>query len=177
MATVPQGLEGVMNSSSETVAFWDDDSKTIPKRRFRRRVGLCRPLSGARSRRRSTAQPRAARGLQRAEVDRENRLLEWRYMPHDLPTQGKPSTSRRGGGSQRATSKRWSTICAYSCAFRRAGRPSRRQRYSTLALYAPPRRVALGAATTEQSARRARRYTRQWILSGAPARLVRYSGQ
>src|SRR5215212_660275 len=61
------------------------NSKTIPKRRFRPRVGLCCPLSGARSRRRSAAQPRASRGLQRAEVDCAHRLLEWRYMPHDLP--------------------------------------------------------------------------------------------
>src|SRR5215211_2670043 len=74
-------LEGVMNFSSETVAFWYGDSKTIPKRRFRRRVGLCRPLSGARSRRRASAQPRAARGLQRAEVDRAHRLCLALYAP------------------------------------------------------------------------------------------------
>src|SRR5215213_2754526 len=47
----------------------------------------------------------------------------WRYMPHDLLTQGKPSTSR-GGGSLLAYSRRWSTICVYSCGFRRAERPS-----------------------------------------------------
>jgi hypothetical protein len=37
----------------------------------------------------------------------------WRYMPHELPTQGKPSTSRRGGDSLLAYSSRWSRICAY----------------------------------------------------------------
>jgi hypothetical protein len=63
-----------MNFSWETVASWHGYSKTIPKRRFRRRVGLRSPLPGARSRGRSSAQPRAARGLQRAEVDCENRL-------------------------------------------------------------------------------------------------------
>ena len=67
-------LEGVMNFSWETVASWHGHSKTIPKRRFRRRVGLRSPLPGARSRGRSSAQPRAARGLQRSEVDCENRL-------------------------------------------------------------------------------------------------------
>src|SRR5919112_897230 len=36
----------------------------------------------------------------------------WRYMPHDLPTQGKPHTSRRGGGSLLAYSRRGSTISA-----------------------------------------------------------------
>src|SRR5215218_2443355 len=63
-----------MNFSSETVAFWHGDSKTIPKRRFRRRVGLCRSVSGTRSRRRPSAQPRVARGFQRAEMGCENRL-------------------------------------------------------------------------------------------------------
>jgi hypothetical protein len=41
-------LEGVMNSDPEAVASWHGYSKTIPKRRFRRRVGLCCPLLGAR---------------------------------------------------------------------------------------------------------------------------------
>src|SRR5215216_7271303 len=67
-------LEGVMNFDSETIAFWHGDSKTIPKRRFRRRVGLCRSLSGPRSRRRASAQPRVARGLQWAQMDSQNRL-------------------------------------------------------------------------------------------------------
>jgi len=30
----------------------------------------------------------------------------WRYMPHDLPTQGRRSTSKRGGGSKRECSRR-----------------------------------------------------------------------
>src|SRR5215204_1835111 len=80
----------------------------------------------------------------------------WRYMPHDLPPWEAVYQQTR----------RWSTICAYSCGFRRAGRPIRRQRYSTLAPCAPPRRAALGAATTGRSARRVRRYTRRWILWG-----------
>jgi transposase len=74
-----------MNFSSETVAFWYGDSKTIPKRRFRRRVGLCRSISGTRSRRRPSAQPRPARGLQWTEVGCVRTGSPWRYMPHDLP--------------------------------------------------------------------------------------------
>jgi transposase len=74
-----------MNFNPEAVAFWYGDSKTIPKRRFRRRVGVCCSVPGARSRRCSTAQPRLARGVQWTEVDRAHWLLEWRYMPHDLP--------------------------------------------------------------------------------------------
>jgi transposase len=41
----------------------------------------------------------------------------WRYMSHDLPPWEAPYTSRRGGGFQRAFSRRWSTICAYCCGF------------------------------------------------------------
>src|SRR5215217_2689557 len=67
-------LEGVMNSSSNAVASRHGESKTVPERRFRRRMGLRSPLSSAGPRRRSAAQPRASGGLQRAEVDRENRL-------------------------------------------------------------------------------------------------------
>jgi transposase len=74
-----------MNFDSETIAFWYGDSKTIPKRRFRRRVGLCRPLSGPRSRRRPSAQPRVARGLQWALRWIVRTGSAWRYMPHDLP--------------------------------------------------------------------------------------------
>jgi hypothetical protein len=63
-----------MNFSSDAVAFRYGDSKIIPKRRFRRRVGLRSPLPGAPSRRCSAAQPRLARSLQWTEVDRAHRL-------------------------------------------------------------------------------------------------------
>ncbi len=63
-----------MNFNPEAVACRHGSSKTIPKRRFRRRVGVCCPVPGARSRRRSTAQPRLARGVQWTEVDRAHRL-------------------------------------------------------------------------------------------------------
>jgi transposase len=74
-----------MNFNPEAVASWHGNSKTIPKRRFRRRVDLCRTLPGARSRKRPSAQPRLARGVRWTEVDRAHRLLEWPYMPHELP--------------------------------------------------------------------------------------------
>src|SRR5919205_2099117 len=63
-----------MNFNPEAVACGHGNSKTIPKRRFRRRVGLCCLVPGTRSRRRSTAQPRLARGVQWTEVDRAHRL-------------------------------------------------------------------------------------------------------
>src|SRR3954449_11618520 len=69
-----KSLEGVMNFIWEAIASWHGDSKTIPKRCFRRRVGLRSPVSGARSRRRTPAHPRVARGLERTEVGGENRL-------------------------------------------------------------------------------------------------------
>src|SRR5215212_5926622 len=101
----------------------------------------------------------------------------WRYMPrHTIFRRGKPSTSRRGGGCLRTSSKRWSMICAYSCAFRKTERQIRRRPYSTLAPYAPPLRAALGAAMTDTSTRRARRCTRGGGHSGTPARLVGHSG-
>lgn len=57
-----------MNSSSCAVAFGHAEQKALPKRRFRRRVDICRPVPGARARRRPSAHPRSARGLQRAQV-------------------------------------------------------------------------------------------------------------
>jgi transposase len=63
-----------MNSSSDAVASRHGESKTVPERRFRRRMGLCCPLSSAGPRRCSAAQSRASGGLQRTEVDRAHRL-------------------------------------------------------------------------------------------------------
>lgn len=50
---------------------------------------------------------------------------------------GRLYTSRRSGGFRRAFSRRWSTICAYCCAFRRAERQSigRRTRLAHPRLY------------------------------------------
>jgi hypothetical protein len=68
------GLEGVMDFDPEAVACGHGNSKTIPKRRFRRRMGVCCPVLGARARGRSTAQPRFARGVRWTEVDRAHWL-------------------------------------------------------------------------------------------------------
>src|SRR5215208_7498861 len=106
-----------------------------------------------------------ARSSTGSEVDCENRLCLALYATRPA-TLGSCLPADEEVALWAASSKRWSTICAYSCAFRRAGRPIRRRRYSTLALYAPPRSVALGAVTTARSARRARRFTRRWILWG-----------
>src|SRR5215212_8679622 len=80
----PPSLEGVMNFNPETVACGYDNSKTMPKRRFRRRVGVCCPYLA----------------LVREDAPQRNHELReafnglrwivrtgsaWRYMPHDLP--------------------------------------------------------------------------------------------
>src|SRR5215217_7836756 len=67
-------LEGVMNFSPEAVACGYGYSKTIPERRFRRGVGVRCSVPGARSRRRSTVQPRLARSVQWTKVDRAHWL-------------------------------------------------------------------------------------------------------
>ena len=74
-----------MNFSSGTVASRYGYSKTIPERRFRRGVGVRRPVPGAGARGCASARARPQRGFQRTEVGGSHRLLEWRYMPHDLP--------------------------------------------------------------------------------------------
>src|SRR5829696_3839900 len=53
-------LEGVMNFDSGTVASRYGYKKTIPQRRFRRRVGVRRPVSGARPGGRTPARARPA---------------------------------------------------------------------------------------------------------------------
>src|SRR5215211_2936136 len=101
--TCAELLEGVMNFNPGAVASWYGNSKTIPKRRFRRRVGLCRPLPGARSRRRPTAQPRSARGVQWTEVDRAHRLRLALYATRLASVGGRLSTNAAmdTGGSVR----------------------------------------------------------------------------
>jgi transposase len=151
-----------MNFNPEAVASWHGNSKTLPKRRFRPRVGLCRTLPGARSRRRPTAQPRLARGVRWTEVDRAHRLLEWPYMPHELPP--------------------WEAVYQQTQRWLHAGvfeemvhdlrvllRLSEGRALDptptildSRTLQSTPDRAALGAATTGRSARRVRRYTRRW---------------
>ena len=78
-----------MNSSLEALAWGHDDSKTLPERRFRRRVGLRAPLPGIGSRRCSPAHPRAARGVQRAALGGAHRLPLALHAPR-LATLGGP---------------------------------------------------------------------------------------
>src|SRR5919107_5129942 len=67
-------LEGVMNFSPYAIASWHGYKKTIPQRRFGRRVGVRRPLPRARPRGRPPTRARSARGLKRPEVGRAHRL-------------------------------------------------------------------------------------------------------
>ena len=74
-----------MNSSLEGLAWGHDDSKTLPKRRFRRRVGLRSSLPGVGSREDAPQRTHELR-----EVFNGLRWVvrtgsPWRYMPHDLP--------------------------------------------------------------------------------------------
>ena len=77
-------LESVMNFSSGTIASGHGYSKTIPKRRFRRGVGVPGSVPRARSGRRTPTQHDLR------EVFNGLRWIvrtgsAWRYMPHDLP--------------------------------------------------------------------------------------------
>jgi transposase len=69
-----EALESVMNFDSGTIAWGHVESKTIPKRRFRRRVGVRRPVSGARPRGHAPTKPRSARGVQRTQMGGSHRL-------------------------------------------------------------------------------------------------------
>jgi hypothetical protein len=89
------------------------------------------------------AQPRPARGSERA--------LRWVGYAPDLPGAtchttchpGKPSTNKQEGGSQRESLRRWYTICVYHyCVIRREEPQSPRQPYSTL--HSPRERGARG---------------------------------
>lgn len=77
-----------MNSSSGAVACEHGEQKTVPKRRFRRRMGVRRPVSGAHPRRRPTARARPARGLQRAQLDRAHRLSVALHAPRPAAVGG-----------------------------------------------------------------------------------------
>src|SRR5215211_5337123 len=88
MASMKVTLEGVMNSSPYAIASGHGYKKTIPQRRFRRRVGICCPLPGTRPRGRPSARARPARGPQRAEVDREDRICLALHAPRPASVGG-----------------------------------------------------------------------------------------
>src|SRR5215211_1306808 len=91
-----------MNFSSGTIACRHGYSKSIPKRRFRRRVGVRGCVPRARpGRRRTPTRVRSARGLQRTEVDRTHRLCVEIHAPRPasvgdgLPTDAEVAQGRR----------------------------------------------------------------------------------
>src|SRR5688572_33033543 len=94
-------LERVMNFSSGTIASRHGYSKTIPKRRFRRGVGIPGSVPRARPGRRTSTRVRSARGLQRTEVDRTHRLCVEIHAPRPasvgdgLPTDAAVAQSGR----------------------------------------------------------------------------------
>ena len=155
-----------MNFIWEAVASWHGDSKTIPKRCFRRRVDLRSPVSGARSRRRTPAHPRVALGgLERTEVGGENRLCLALYATRApsavgscIPADEEVAT----GGRLREDSPRFAPTLATF------GRQSARSdgshtRLSHPALY-PGERLSGRLRWSEAQEGFARRYTQRWTL-------------
>src|SRR5215203_3397678 len=153
-----------MNSSSGAVACWYGEQKTIPKRRFRRRVVLRRPLLGAHPRGCPSTRPRPARGFQRAEVDRENRLPVALHAPRPAALGGRLSAdaavARRRG--LRGDGPRFARDFA-AFARQSLGAFGGHTRLSHARL---DPRAAIGAATPGTSARRARRCTPPWTPWG-----------
>src|SRR5215217_208759 len=77
-----------MNSSPYAIASRHGYKKTIPQRRFRRRVGICCSLPGTPPGGRPPAPARPARGAQRAEVDREDRVCLALHAPRPASVGG-----------------------------------------------------------------------------------------
>ena len=123
-------LESVMNFSSETIASRHGYSKTIPKRCFRRGVGVPGPYL-ALVREDAPQRHYDLRGVQRTEVDRTHRLCVEIHAPRPasvgdgLPTDAAVAQSGRLRGDDPRSAR--------ACGFRKAGRRSRRRPYSTLA--------------------------------------------
>src|SRR5829696_3067315 len=96
-----RSLESVINFSSRTIASRHGYSKTIPKRRFRRGVGIPGSVPRACPGRRTPTRVRSARGLQRTEVDRTHRLCVEIHAPRPasvgdgLPTDAAVAQSGR----------------------------------------------------------------------------------
>jgi transposase len=74
-----------MNFGSETIVSRHVYSKTIPKRRFRRGVGVCRSLPGARFREDAPQRDHDLREVLNGLRWVVRTGSPWRYMPHDLP--------------------------------------------------------------------------------------------
>src|SRR5215212_5277465 len=105
-----------MNSSPYAIASRRGFKKTIPQRRFRRRVGICCPLPGTPPRGRPSAHPRPARGPQRAEVDREDRVCVAIHAPRPASMGGRlPANAAvaQGGSVRRDDPRSAHTIAAF----------------------------------------------------------------
>lgn len=122
------------------------------------------PTPGVSPRGRPPTHPRPAREVFDALRWIVRAGASWRMMPHDFPPWEAVCTSRRGGGSLPAYSRRWSTISGRSCGWPPAARPTRRRRSSTAA---PP--CALFAR--KRPPRGLRRRQAQERLEGARGRV------
>jgi transposase len=134
-----------MNSSSETVAYWYGDSRTMPKRRFRPRMAFIAPYL-AHVREDAPQRNHNLREVFNGLMWIERAGSAWRYMPHDLPLWEAIYQQTR----------RWQSAGLFEVigddlrVRLRFSEGSASAPTATLALYAPSRRAALGAATTER---------------------------
>src|SRR5215213_5871399 len=105
-----------MNFGSGAIAWGHVESKALPQRRLRRRMGLRGPLPVPGARRRPPAHPRAARGPKRAEVDREDRVCLALHAPRPASMGGHlPANAAvaQGGSVRRDDPRSAHTIAAF----------------------------------------------------------------
>jgi transposase len=157
-----------MNFDSGTVASWYGYKKTVPERRFKRGVGLRRPVPYLALVREDAPQ----REYDLREVFNALRWVvrtgsPWRYMPHDLPPweavyQQTQRWLRAGVFEEMVHNLR--VLLRLSAG--KASDPTAAI-LDSRTLRSTPESGYDGAATTGRSARRARRSTPRWTLWGA----------
>ncbi len=152
-----------MNSNPEALACGYGYSKTVPKRRFRRRVGVRRLLPpGARPRGRPPTKPRPARGVRRTEVGREDRLAVALHAPRPASVGGRlpanAAVAQSGGLRGHGPRFAHTPLAAFEGQGVRADGGDTRLSHTSLH---PGERLA-GWLRRKPSARRARRCTPRW---------------
>src|SRR5215217_2826216 len=103
----------------------------------------------------------------------------WRYMPHDLPPWEAVYQQTRRWLSAGLFEEMVHDLHLLFCDFQRAGRQSRRRRYSTLALRSTPESGSRGGYDGAKRKKGARRCTRRWRPWGtcSPCTLLRQASR
>src|SRR5215203_228760 len=166
-----------MNSSPYAIASRHGYKKTLPQRRFRRRVGICCPLPGTRPRGRPSARARPARGPQRAEVDREDRVCLALHAPRPASVGGRlpANAAVAQSGRVRGDGPR-SLRVLLRLSKGRASEPSAAI-LDSRTLRSTPESGPRGGYPTDTRASRAPRCMPRGGHFGRPARPARKSGQ